>query len=309
MDTQVVENTETDSEEPDDARFLAEFNSKVEKQTVARGDRQEDMVKKPDPAEDMPSKKETDKRATQPDPSETEPGKSDDAPPNPGVFSMRKPGTPNRGEVAQDSKTRGETDGSKAPPGDGSKGQKGDGSIAQDERKPSDSDGGEGGGGGGTPRAPNLHPDDETLERIVGGGSVDHVEDVEEGDETAYNAKRWVYASFFNRMKRQVAQEWNPGGVWRREDPQGTHYGFKDRVTALRISLDEKGNIVKVLVVQPSGVDALDDEAIRAFDVAQPFPNPPSALVDGDGQITFDFGFHFTIDNGSSTSWKVYRGQ
>lgn len=305
-DTQVVENTETNDEEPEDARFLAEFNSKVDKQTVARADKMDEMVKRPDPAQ-VPSKKDATKPATQKDTPEDQVGKSKDAPPNPGVFSMRKPGTPDQGEVAQDQKTKGATDGSKAPTGDGSQGKRGDGSISQDERKPSTSDGGEGGGGGGSPRAPNLHPDDETLERIVGGGSVDHVEDVEDGDETNYNAKRWVYATFFNRMKRQVAQNWDPATVWRREDPDGTHYGFKDRVTALRVSLDGKGAMVKVLIVQSSGVDALDDEAIHAFQAAQPFPNPPQALVDADGKITFDFGFYFTIDNGTSTSWK-YRG-
>jgi TonB family protein len=144
------------------------------------------------------------------------------------------------------------------------------------------------------------------LERAVGGGSVDHLEDIDKGDETSLSAKRWIYASFFNRLKRQVAQNWDPASVWRREDPEGKHYGFKAKVTQLRVSLDNKGKITKVLVVTPSGVDALDDEAIRAFKAAEPFPNPPGALVDRDGNITFDFGFHFSIDQ-KRTSWKITR--
>ena len=138
------------------------------------------------------------------------------------------------------------------------------------------------------------------------GGSVDHVEDVDEGDTNQFNAKRWVYASFFNRLKRQVAQNWDPATVWRREDPEGKHYGYKPRITQLRISLDERGRVTKVLVVGPSGVDALDDEAIRAFKAAEPFPNPPDALVDHDGFITFDFGFHFSIEE-KKTTWKITR--
>ncbi|MND02698.1 hypothetical protein D3C83_221770 [compost metagenome] len=55
-------------------------------------------------------------------------------------------------------------------------------------------------------------------------------------------------------------------------------------------------------------MEALDDEAIRAFEVAMPFPNPPQALFDGDDNVTFDFGFHFEIGHESFTSWKLYRG-
>ena len=63
----------------------------------------------------------------------------------------------------------------------------------------------------------------------------------------------------------------------------------------------------KILVVTPSGVEALDEEAIRAFKSAQPFPNPPTALVDGNGLITFEFGFYFEINNEKRTAWKFNR--
>jgi TonB family protein len=94
--------------------------------------------------------------------------------------------------------------------------------------------------------------------------------------------------------------------VWRSEDPDGSHYGFKSRDTVLRVSLDAKGNVSKVVIVQPSGFDSLDDEAIRAMKESAPFPNPPGALVDKDGLITFEFGFYFEIDH-RSTSWKIQR--
>ena len=80
---------------------------------------------------------------------------------------------------------------------------------------------GQSGAGGGAPRVPNLKPTKEVLERALGGGSVDHLEDVESGDETALSAKRWIYASFFNRVKRQVAQNWDPQTVWRRRRSDG----------------------------------------------------------------------------------------
>jgi outer membrane biosynthesis protein TonB len=61
-------------------------------------------------------------------------------------------------------------------------------------------------------------------------------------------------------------------------------------------------------VIRGSGVDFLDDEAIRAFTAAAPFPNPPSVLRGDDGNITFNFGFYFEIDGGHE-AWKIFRAQ
>ena len=308
VQAQVIETVKPSNEEaPDQARFLAEFDSKADEQKVARGSKHEEIAKAPDPEELKATKNPKPANQPEPAPPENEIGKSEDAPKTPGALSMRKPGTPAPGEVAQEKKIAGDAGGSDAPTGDGIARKRGDGSISQDERKPVEVAEGDGGAGGGSTRAPNLRPDDETLERLVGGGSVDHVEDVDEGEENQFNARRWVYATFFNRMKRQVAQNWDPAGVWRQEDPEGKHHGFKSRVTQLRVSLDGKGGVKKILIVTPSGVDALDEEAIRAFKSAQPFPNPPAALVDGDGLITFEFGFYFEINNEKRTAWKFNR--
>jgi TonB family protein len=303
LQAQVIETPKpADEVAPDEARFLAEYDMKADEQKVARGSRFEEIADAPKP-EELAAKKDP-KPANQPEPPEPEIGQKPDAPPLPGALSMRAPGLPDPGpETAK--KVAGDRAGAEQP-GDGAAAQRGDGAITSQERKPSEVAPGENGGGGGTPRAPNLRPNDETLERLVGGGSVDHVEDVDESDTNQFNAKRWVYASFFNRLKRQVAQNWDPATVWRREDPEGKHYGYKPRITQLRISLDERGRVTKVLVVGPSGVDALDDEAIRAFKAAEPFPNPPDALVDRDGFITFDFGFHFSIEE-KKTTWKITR--
>jgi TonB family protein len=166
-------------------------------------------------------------------------------------------------------------------------------------------EGGEG-GDGTTPKL-DLRPSAKVLERAVGGGSVDHIDDAETGDFTALNSRKWKFAGFFNRMKRQVAQNWHPDNVYVRRDPSGNVYGTKDRITVLQVSLTPTGSVAKVLVAQQSGVDFLDDEAIRAFQEAQPFPNPPAGLVDQrSNTITFSFGFHFQI-GGERSSWRVFR--
>ena len=106
-----------------------------------------------------------------------------------------------------------------------------------------------------------------------------------------------------------MAQSWHPDVVYGMHDPSGNVYGSKDRVTVLQVSLTPTGSVAKVYVVKASGVEFLDDEAERAFREAQPFPNPPSALVDArSNMITFSFGFNFQI-GGDRSTWRVFRQQ
>jgi TonB family protein len=81
-------------------------------------------------------------------------------------------------------------------------------------------------------------------------------------------------------------------------------YGTKTRITEVRVSLSRRGEVEKVLVTSASGVVALDDEAIRAFRSAGPFPNPPEGLVQKDNLITFGFSFFFEIGQ-PHLSWRM----
>lgn len=303
---QVVEVAKPNSEkEPENARFLSEHNVVVEKQKVARGSVQEPMVAKSKP-EELAVKNDPREAAMKELPKE-EPGKQPKAPEVPGKLAMRPPGTQDPSVAPQEARDRGTSDGEKGPlVADGFIPRHGSGAIEQERREKGELAPGSQGAGGGSPQVPNLTPSQEALERALGGGSVDHLEEVESGDETALSAKRWVYATFFNRLKRQVAQNWDPATVWRRTDPDGNKNGFKTRVTEVRVSLSAKGELSKIVVTNPSGVPELDEEAVRSFHAAAPFPNPPDGLVNKDGQITFAFSFFFEIGS-PRTSWRVIR--
>ncbi len=166
---------------------------------------------------------------------------------------------------------------------------------------------------GGLPSMRALQPTEEQLSKALGvggeaggGGSDDYLDEVEAGGVTALNTKRWRFASFFNRVKRQVADNWHPEVAYRRRDPYGNVYGFRDRITVLRVQLDPDGSLRDLDLDHPSGVEFLDDEAIDAFRAAQPFPNPPRQLVNPEtGFISFRFGFVFEIN--SSPTFRVFR--
>jgi TonB family protein len=153
---------------------------------------------------------------------------------------------------------------------------------------------------------PSLMPTQQQLARAVGGGTQDALANVDDGEETALNSKKWRFASFFNRVKRQVAEHWHPEEAYRQRDPTGMIYGRKNRYTELRIQLKPDGHLQNVAVWQPSGLDFLDDEALDAFKQAAPFPNPPRQLIEANGTINFGFGFLFDLNGPPEMRWFKY---
>jgi len=152
----------------------------------------------------------------------------------------------------------------------------------------------------------DLQLSQKELLRALGTRANDYLKDVPDGDQTLLNSKRWRFASFFNRVKRQVAENWHPDVVYRRRDPSGNVYGFRDRLTILRVRLTPDGKLKELHLERASGVGFLDDEAISAFRAAEPFPNPPKGLVDKDtGMISFRFGFLFEISR--RPSFRIFR--
>ena len=148
--------------------------------------------------------------------------------------------------------------------------------------------------------APALSMDDlvpslGTLTRLSGGPSNDALEHVEEGEGTFLNAREFKYASFFNRLKHGVSQHWNAQTEFQQRDPTRNIYGLRARLTVVNVTLNGDGSLQHVTVKQSCGVDFLDDEAMAAFQRAQPFPNPPKGLLDPNGQVTFAFGFQIMI--------------
>jgi len=163
--------------------------------------------------------------------------------------------------------------------------------------------------GGGLPAggSPALMPTSEQLAHVVGGSTQDYLRDVDEGEETALNSKKWRFATFFNRVKKQVAEHWHPEEAYHRRDPNGVIYGHQNRYTELRIQLKADGHLANVGVGLPCGLEFLDDEAITAFKEAQPFPNPPRQLLERDGLITFHFGFLYDLNGPPQMKWFKYN--
>ncbi|XXF75520.1 energy transducer TonB [Myxococcaceae bacterium GXIMD 01537] len=157
----------------------------------------------------------------------------------------------------------------------------------------------------GSPGMAALMPSQATLDKVIGAAPNDRLKDVEEGDGTLLNTREWKYASFFNRVKQSVGMHWDPNVQLQRRDPTGNTYSGRDRYTLLNVVLDERGRVQDVTVEKSSGLDFLDLEAIASFHKAQPFPNPPPGLLDGDSRVKFTFGFY--LDMGGGPRMRLFR--
>ncbi len=150
----------------------------------------------------------------------------------------------------------------------------------------------------------NLMPSAAALDKIIGAAPNDHL-DAEEGDSTFLNTREFKFATFFNRVKQAVGTHWNPNEPLRQRDPTGNIYGGRDRYTLLSITLDAQGALREVHVEKSCGIDFLDEAAIAAFQQSQPFPNPPAGLVDKDNAIRFQFGFF--LEFGGGPRMRLFR--
>jgi TonB family protein len=153
-------------------------------------------------------------------------------------------------------------------------------------------------GAPGTKRGPltlTLDRPGDFIGKVSGGPMNDHLEGIDEGDETLLSSRAFKYAGYLNRVKETVARIWVPAveDQAQRHDPSGHMYSFKDRRTIVEYTLDRAGDIKDVHIAVSSGVDYLDRVAVDSFRRAQRFPNPPPGLFDETG--TAKLGFAFTL--------------
>jgi TonB family protein len=156
-------------------------------------------------------------------------------------------------------------------------------------------------------KPPGIRGSVDALRALYGTpGGLDKVEDVDEGEENLLDTRRHRFASFFNRVRDAVAEQWEPDVVHAARDPDGRVFGNRTRTTRLLIRLAPDGHVTKIVVDGSSGVPHLDEEAIRAVRAAQPFTNPPVALIDPKTDA-IEFGFQFILTFDGKTRIHRYR--
>jgi protein TonB len=260
---------------PPDAKFLSERNSRVDKETVSRhAGNYARVAPRPEPGADG-----------KPQPPRPQPPARRDVEPG-----GQGPGTPGREGAPGDRVALARPGGALRLPELGEGGQRG--------RR------GEAG--------PDLSVSPEAMARIAGGPSFDGVkEGLPEGEESWFNAREFKYATFMNRMKSEIAQQWFPRvrDAQRARDPDGSVYFYKERTVVLGLTIDTSGNVKDLSVLQSSNVEFFDRAAMSSVQAAQPFPNPPRGMFHEDQQVRIPFSFTmFPGDRNGLLFWRPPAG-
>jgi TonB family protein len=292
---QVVELAPTpDSSPPKLARFLSEHNTNVKKEMIAALASHDPERLQPRPEAPSPlEEKSTKEKVPVEEPKEPEPVKEESpkkTAPDPlpeetdGLFDS---------EPTPDPDSEPTPDPDPEPTPDGSEDQ----DLTEEQAKAEpDKD-----------LAMSGQPSQLPPGKTPGAPFADHVPNLPRGEATFLNSRQYAYATFFNRLKRTVSQYWHPqvrdhyGGAF--GVPTGRGGGALQ--TTLLVSLRADGQLASVSLDSPSGERKFDDIAIRAFQEAAPFPNPPRGLIERDGQIHFHFGF--ILDERMLAETRAYR--
>lgn len=121
-----------------------------------------------------------------------------------------------------------------------------------------------------------------------------YLQKVEESDQTLLSTKEFLYYTYYNRIRKKINHSWRPKilAVLRTQLRRGRSLAsYRGKVTKCIVILNEKGRLIGVQVIKKSGIIALDKNAIEAFKLAEPFPNPPNGIVQKSGKIFIRWNF------------------
>ncbi len=118
--------------------------------------------------------------------------------------------------------------------------------------------------------------------------------DVRVGSFTALNTDRYIYYTFYARVEDLIRYRWETrvqGAINTLTNQQLSAMSDRNWVTQVEFLLNPKGVLEKALLMKSSGIESFDQAAIRAFQEARTFPNPPEDMVQEDGYIHLQFSF------------------
>lgn len=125
------------------------------------------------------------------------------------------------------------------------------------------------------------------------GSTNDFIQDIPLGDFTKLNTQEYEFYGFYHRIRQKLEQFWGRNIQEQAEQMFKSGRSLasdKNLLTSLSITLNSKGEIIAVSVNATSGIKELDQAAIKSFNEAGPFPNPPKKML-RNGVAKIEWGF------------------
>ncbi|HEX3850689.1 MAG TPA: energy transducer TonB [Polyangiaceae bacterium] len=150
---------------------------------------------------------------------------------------------------------------------------------------------GSGGVGGSWSVPGSWHPTD----RIRWKSALEnYVPSVRPGNQTALNTARTAFAGYLNAMHNRIHPIFADSFLGLLDQLPATHPLNDPRLgTELEIILNrESGDVVRIGVIQFSGITAFDIAALESIRRAAPFGPPPPEIVSPDGNVYVHWALH-----------------
>ena len=154
-----------------------------------------------------------------------------------------------------------------------------------------------------------LAPQQMPLQPSRPSSSDDYLPDTETGNETSLNTKEFMFYTYFARIKERLRMYWTPAlqAVLNKIYYGGQNIESGEFITRVHVTLNRDGSLQRIAVIQGSGNQELDVVALRAFEKAAPFPNPPSGMVEEDGTVKLRWDFILTTNSGPALRLLLSR--
>ena len=150
-----------------------------------------------------------------------------------------------------------------------------------------------------SPQVPDLQTltqiSPRTLAKIESDWRLKYRDDVARGDTVWMDSQQDLLHSFMRRFRDNIYNVWNYPAAAQRRQQQGT--------SLVRITIDRKGNVANVELLESSGHRILDDEVIRAIRKGATYGPLPRAYPNKELKIMAFFQYRL----GGSSTWSSRR--
>jgi protein TonB len=136
-----------------------------------------------------------------------------------------------------------------------------------------------------------------TLAKIESDWRRKYREDIAKGDTVWMDTQQDLLFSFMRRFRDNIYSVWNYPDAATRQGQQGT--------CLLRITVDRKGNVTDVTLLESSGHRLLDEEAMRAVRQGATYGPLPRAYPNEDLKIMAFFQYHLSGVTGGSFRRRI----
>jgi hypothetical protein len=118
------------------------------------------------------------------------------------------------------------------------------------------------------------------------------VPNVKPGNQTALNAAKSPFAAYISDVHRRIHREYADKFLSGLPTWSDSPFSDASLLTRLEIIFNRDGTLHRVGVIKTSGFLPFDYGAWRAVMRGQPYPEPPLAILSGDGRVYMHWGFY-----------------